>query len=124
AYSVILPHTAGLERILEAEPAGVILSGGPSSVYEDQAPGLPEGLLEQGLPVLGICYGMQLLARQAGAAVQKSDLREYGRATLDSYSGRLFADVEGEFVAWMSHGDSVTQVPDGFEITATTSNTP
>lgn len=124
AYSVILPHTADLERILAAEPAGIILSGGPSSVYDAGAPGLPAGLLDQGLPVLGICYGMQLLAQAAGADVGRSHVREYGEAKLSAYSGRLFEGVEGEFVAWMSHGDSVAQAPQGYVTTAATANTP
>ncbi len=108
---------------MAAEPAGVILSGGPRSVYDEQAPGLPDGLLEQGLPLLGICYGMQLLARAAGGAVESSARREYGRARLGSYSGRLFEGVEGEFVAWMSHGDAVREPPAGARVTATTDST-
>lgn len=124
AYSVIVPHTASLEQVLAEDPAGIILSGGPNSVYDQNAPGLPAGLLEQGLPVLGICYGMQLLAQAAGATVDRSPVREYGKATLGSYSGRLFEGVEGEFVAWMSHGDMVTAAPSGYEVTATTAATP
>ncbi len=124
AYSVILPHTAGLERIVAAEPAGIILSGGPNSVYDEGAPDLPDGLLELGLPVLGICYGMQLLARALGGEVAGSSEREYGRATLSEHSGQLFEGVEGEFVAWMSHGDAVRRAPAGFAVTATTASTP
>ncbi len=124
AYSVILPPTATLEQVLAAHPAGIILSGGPASVYDEQAPTLPAGLLEAGVPVLGVCYGMQLLARAAGAPVTRSPQREYGKATLESYGGQLFAGVEGEFVAWMSHGDSVESAPAGFTVTATTTNTP
>ncbi len=121
---MILPSTAALEQILAEEPAGVIHSGGPASVYDDGAPSLPAGLLEAGLPILGICYGMQLLARASGAAVARSEVREYGRAPLTSYSGRLFEGVTGEFVAWMSHGDSVAGAPAGFVVTATTDHTP
>ncbi len=101
----------------------MILSGGPSSVYDEGAPGLPEGLLAMGVPVLGICYGMQLIARASGGAVARGQVSEYGKARLDSYGGRLFEGVTGDFVAWMSHGDQVTAAPEGFEVTATTEGT-
>ncbi len=93
-------------------------------MYGAEAPGLPGGLLQAGVPVLGICYGMQLLARAAGASVARSQVSEYGKATLTSYAGRLFEGVQGEFVAWMSHGDSVAAAPAGFEVTAATAHTP
>ena len=123
-YSYILPAKTPLENILETRPSAIILSGGPTSVYDEGAPTLPEGLLAAGLPVLAICYGMQLVAQVAGGEVTPSSVREYGKAVLASYDGALFAGVEGEIVAWMSHSDSVTTPPPGFRVTATTPDTP
>ena len=124
AYSVILPGTAPLERILAEQPAGLVLSGGPSSVYDIGAPRPAEGVLELDIPVLGVCYGMQYLAQQAGGNVQRAGRREYGKADLTEYSGELFSGIEGEFVAWMSHSDSVTELPQGYEVVARTVDTP
>lgn len=123
-FSVILPGTATLPEILRHEPRGIVLSGGPSSVYDKGALGLPEGLLDTGLPVLAICYGMQLIARATGGEVVPSKVREYGKAVLTQYQGTLFGTVDGEVVAWMSHGDSVTALPVGFRIAASTADTP
>lgn len=123
-FSVIETPTVTAQRLAELEASGVVLSGGPQSVYADGAPQLPEGLLDGDLPILAICYGMQLLARALGGEVAASSVREYGKAVLDSYQGQLFEGVEGEFVAWMSHGDSVKTPPPGFSVTASTADTP
>lgn len=123
-FSVLLPASSSLADILSHSPRAIILSGGPSSVYDDDAPQLPAGLLTAGLPVLAICYGMQLVTLATGGEVKPSAVREYGKATLDSYTGELFDRVTGDFVAWMSHGDSVTLVPPGFQVSATTADTP
>ncbi|MEZ4629746.1 MAG: glutamine-hydrolyzing GMP synthase [Deinococcales bacterium] len=124
AYAVILPSSASLERIMAENPRAVVLSGGPNSVYDEHAPQLPIGLLESGLPILAICYGMQLLAQTLGARVEKSEVREYGHTTLSDYGGALFEGCEGAFVAWMSHGDSVKSLPEGFELLASSVDTP
>jgi len=123
-YSVIETPDVTPARLRAHEARAVVLSGGPQSVYADAAPTLPAGLLDTGLPVLAICYGMQLLARALGGEVTPSPVREYGKAVLTKHEGALLAGIEGEFVAWMSHGDSVAKVPDGFVIPAATSDTP
>ncbi|GHF99626.1 GMP synthase [glutamine-hydrolyzing] [Deinococcus piscis] len=124
AYSVILPGTAPLERIQQEQPVGIVLSGGPSSVYDENAPKPAEGVLDLDIPILGVCYGMQYLAHQAGGDVKRAGKREYGKADLTEYGGQLFKGIEGEFVAWMSHSDSVTQLPQGYEVVAKTEDTP
>lgn len=123
-YSVIVRPSVTLEHIRALDARAVVLSGGPGSVYAAGAPGLPDGLLDSGLPVLAICYGMQLLALELGGEVRPSPVREYGKAVLGHYEGALFDGVEGEFVAWMSHGDSVERLPDGFVTVASTTDTP
>ncbi len=123
-FSVILPHGASFEEILAQEPRGIILSGGPNSVYDADAPKLPEGLLEANIPILAICYGMQLVAQALAAVVKAGTVREYGKAVLKGYQGTMFAGVEGEVIAWMSHGDSVVTLPEGFTVTAETADTP
>ncbi len=120
-HSVIVPANSTLERIVALDPAAVILSGGPNSVNDAGAPTLTPGLLDLGLPLLGVCYGMQLLAKELGGAVGGGGTGEYGKAALQDYSGELFAGVEGEFVAWMSHGDAVTRLPAGFTAVAESS---
>ena len=124
AYSVILPGDAALERIQQENPLGIVLSGGPSSVYDQSAPRPAAGVLELDVPILGVCYGMQFLAQQSGGEVQRAGRREYGKADLTRYGGALFAGISGEFLAWMSHSDSVTRLPDGYEVVAETGDTP
>jgi len=123
-YSVIVPHTATLDEIAAHRPVGLILSGGPQSVTDSGAPGLPDGLLDAGIPMLAICYGMQLVARDLGGRVRTSRVREYGKAELTHFHGALFEGIEGEFVAWMSHGDSVAEPPPQFSVCAATADTP
>ena len=124
AYSVILPGGAPLEQVMRENPLGLVLSGGPSSVYDAGAPQPAPGVLELDVPVLGICYGMQLLARASGGAVERAGKREYGKAELSEYGGALFGGVSGEFVAWMSHSDSVVALPPGYAVVAATADTP
>ena len=123
-YSVILPSSSSLADIMAQTPAGIILSGGPKSVYDKDAPQLPDGLLETGLPVLAICYGMQLIAQAFHAEVKPGTVREYGKSVLQNFEGTLFSGISGEFVAWMSHGDSVKTLAKGFKLNASTSDTP
>lgn len=122
-FSVIVPPTVTVAEVRAHDPAGLVLSGGPQSVTDAGAPGLPEGLLDLGRPTLAICYGMQLVARDLGGEVRASSVREYGKADLTHYDGTLFDGVHGPFTAWMSHGDSVVRPPEGFTVTAATADT-
>lgn len=122
-YSVILSASASLSEIQKHNPAGVILSGGPNSVYDADAPQLTKGLLSSGLPILAICYGMQLIAHTLDGDVKAGKVHEYGKAVLSHFEGTIFEGVEGDFVAWMSHGDSVAKAPSGFKVIAATPDT-
>jgi GMP synthase (glutamine-hydrolysing) len=124
AYSVILPGETSLEEILQHKPSGIVLSGGPASVYDEGAPVPAPGVMDLEIPILGICYGMQYMVYANGGKVERIGTREYGKAILESYSGDLFAGVTGEFVAWMSHSDTPTSLPDGYVVTASTTDTP
>ncbi len=122
-YCEIQPFHYSLEKILERRPKGVILSGGPNSVYEADAPKIDTGFYGKiNAPVLGICYGMQLLAKDLNGNVQPSDKREYGHAKLKVLSGEteLFQSLPFDLDVWMSHGDHVVALPEGFHTTATT----
>jgi len=124
AFSVILPGNASLAEIAKLSPHGIVLSGGPASVYDTGAPRPAAGVMDLTVPMLGICYGMQFLALEAGGTVEPGTVREYGKAMLSAYSGALFTGATGEFQAWMSHGDSVTALPDSYTVSASTSDTP
>ena len=122
-YCEIVPFHYPLEKITERNPQGIILSGGPNSVYDADAPQVPEDFYTKiNQPILGICYGMQLLAKDLNGQVEPSDKREYGHAKLKVLSGetRLFESLPFELDVWMSHGDHVTSLPEGFHTTATT----
>ncbi len=124
-YCEIWPYTADLERIRAFAPAGIILSGGPASVYEEDAPMADPALLELGLPLLGICYGMQWLVHALGGEVAASERREFGRADIDiRHPDPLFTGLTTPQRVWMSHGDRIEQPPEGFHPIATTDNAP
>ncbi len=125
-YCEVIPHDAPWERIASLRPKGFILSGGPSSVYEPNAPQAPAYVYESHLPVLGICYGMQLLAHQLGGKVAAGTRREYGLAVLhqNSVSTPLFDGLPPEMPVWMSHGDRIEEMPPGFTALAYTENSP
>jgi len=124
-FSELLPHHVGADEVLRRRPKGVILSGGPASVYEPGAPPLERELLELGVPVLGICYGMQLLARELGGRVEPAEVGEFGRSQLTVHdSGRLLAGTPGEQTCWMSHRDTVFEAPSGFTALASSTASP
>ena len=118
-YSEIVPHTLGVDQLLARRPAAVVLSGGPSSVYDEGAPQLDVALLQAGVPVFGICYGFMAMAQALGGTVAHTGQREYGRTTVEVLRPeRLLAGLPGTLTSWMSHGDEVTAAPPGFTVTA------
>ncbi len=122
-YSKIIPHDTPIDEIKKMKPNGIILSGGPSSVYAEGAPGIDPEVFRLGVPVLGICYGMQLMAKELGGLVERTKAGEYGKTELTVISeGVLFENLPLEQIVWMSHGDAVTQAPPGFNVTARTPN--
>jgi GMP synthase (glutamine-hydrolysing) len=124
-YSEIVHHSVTAAEIAAKEPTAIILSGGPSSVYEDGSPALDPKILELGVPILGICYGFQVLAHHLGGRVDKTGKKEYGGTDLTvNKSGTLLSDQPLSQVCWMSHGDQVVQAPEGFDVLASTATTP
>jgi GMP synthase (glutamine-hydrolysing) len=123
-YSEIVPSSMPIAKMLEKNPKAIILSGGPSSVYEAGAPTLDSQIFEAGIPIFGICYGFQVMAAALGGVVSKTGKSEFGRTTLTHESNsKLLAGLPKEFSVWMSHGDSVSTAPTGFTSTASTSDT-
>jgi GMP synthase (glutamine-hydrolysing) len=125
-YSEIVPHTITAEELLAKRPRGVIFSGGPASVHADGAPSIDPGIYEAGVPVLGICYGGQLIARDLGGEVAKTGRGEYGRTELTvAQRGTLLGiEAPADQIVWMSHFDTITRAPDGFAVLASTPTTP
>ena len=126
-YCEIMPYSVSPEKLREINPAAIILSGGPASIYDEGAPHCDPGIFSLGVPVLGICYGLQLMGHHEKARIERAERREYGKAFLEieDYSD-LFAGFEnlGEIQVWMSHGDLVSQVPESFRLLARTRNCP
>ena len=125
-YCEVLPHDTPWEKIAPLKPRGFILSGGPASVYAKGAPQAPAYVFGSGLPVLGICYGMQVIASQLGGIVKPGSKREYGHSVLNisQADSPLFAKLPGSTPVWMSHGDRIEEMPDGFTSLAYTENSP
>lgn len=123
-YAEVLPHNATQAELTRNHPRGIILSGGPNSIYETDAPKLAPDVSLNSLPVLGVCYGLQLIAHQLGGVVTSATTREYGQASINhaESDATLFRDIPSTFDVWMSHGDHVTELPAGFEIYAQSSN--
>ena len=124
-FSVIHPYKLSLKKIKELNPSAIILSGGPSSIYAKKAPKPDNKIFELGIPVLGICYGMQLMANVLKGHVHHTKFREFGRASLGVKKAKaIFTGFPKKTDCWMSHGDHVDKLPSGFERLASTSNTP
>lgn len=123
-YSEVVPHTTTVEEIAAKKPLAVVLSGGPSSVYEEGAPQLDAALFDLGIPVFGICYGFQAMANALGGTVAHTGGREYGRTEMTVTGGILHDGLPAMQPVWMSHGDGVTAAPEGFEVTASSAGAP
>jgi GMP synthase (glutamine-hydrolysing) len=124
-FSELLPHHVGIEEVIKRKPRGIVLSGGPASVYAPGAPRLERDLLELGVPVLGICYGMQLLVHDLGGRVEQAEVGEFGRSDLTvSEPGVLLAGMPKEQTCWMSHRDTVFEPPAGFAALASSTSSP
>ncbi|MDQ3740552.1 MAG: glutamine-hydrolyzing GMP synthase [Actinomycetota bacterium] len=124
-FSELLPHHVGAEEVRRRNPKGLILSGGPASVYADGAPSLDPELLELGIPVLGICYGMQLVTLALGGRVEGAEIGEFGRSDLKVHEhGRLLAGLPADQTCWMSHRDTVYSPPEGFTALASSTQSP
>ena len=125
-FSELLSHRITAEEIKEMQPKGIILSGGPNSVYDDGSFGIDEAIFDLGIPVLGICYGMQLMTHRLGGSVEAAKNKEYGKAELEvlAADAALFQHTPAKQTVWMSHGDLVTKAPEGFSIVGTSKDCP
>ena len=124
-YCEIYSYKVDIEKIKEMNPKGIILTGGPNSCYEENSPTYSKELFELGIPVLGLCYGAQLMQHVMGGKVERADVREYGKSNLTvNNNSPLFSDVAKDSICWMSHFDYISQIAPGFEITATTPDCP
>ena len=124
-FSEIIRFDTPAAKLRENMPQGIILSGGPNSVFEEGAPGIDPEIFELGVPVLGVCYGMQLMSQQLGGAVEPGTEREYGKTEMTTVPGNeLFTGLPEKFIVWMSHGDRVSKIPAGFQVSATSGNCP
>ncbi|HEX8815210.1 MAG TPA: glutamine-hydrolyzing GMP synthase [Terriglobales bacterium] len=121
-FSVVLPCTASLKEIRSYSPVGIVLSGGPSSVYDKDAPAMDKGVFALGVPALGICYGLQLMVHMLGGKVHGAKKREYGHAQVNLKDSQLFRGLPREFSVWMSHGDEADRLPEGFVQTGSSPN--
>jgi GMP synthase (glutamine-hydrolysing) len=124
-YCQIEPPSISIDTIRRLDPEGIILSGGPASIYEKNSPRVDPGIFELGRPILGICYGMQFMVDTLGGTVKQARKREYGFANFQIENSQgLFKGLNAQTTCWMSHGDSITRLPQGFQVTGTTVNTP
>ncbi|NMA52706.1 MAG: glutamine-hydrolyzing GMP synthase, partial [Peptococcaceae bacterium] len=124
-FCEMLPFSTPVAEILAKKPKGILFSGGPSSVYQDKAPVCDPAIYDSGIPILGICYGMQLMTQQLGGVVARAPQREYGKTGLEVLArDGLLCCMEPEEQCWMSHGDRVEQPPPGFSVIARTDNAP
>jgi GMP synthase (glutamine-hydrolysing) len=123
-YSEIVPHTITAAEVVAMNPVGIVLSGGPSSVYEEGSPSLDPAILQLGIPTLGICYGFQVMAQQLGGEVANTGLREYGATAMRVVDDGILAGQPADQTVWMSHGDSVSKAPEGFTVLASSDATP
>ena len=123
-YCEVLPYNTDIEKIKEKNPMGIIFTGGPNSVYEENSPSCNIGIFSLGIPVLGICYGSQLMAHLLGGRVCRAQKREYGRAEIKLYDSPLFDSIDKDTLCWMSHTDYIEKIPNGFRICATTESCP
>jgi len=125
-YTEVVPYRESIEDIKAKKPQGIILSGGPASVYAENAYKPDDAIWDLGLPILGICYGMQLIAQHFGGEVIPADHHEYGKAKLhiENENSLIFKDVEQDSIVWMSHGDRAERLPEGFEVIGTSENSP
>ncbi|WP_024876267.1 glutamine-hydrolyzing GMP synthase [Saccharomonospora piscinae] len=123
-YSEVVPHTTPVDELVRRDPAAIILSGGPASVYAEGAPGVDPALFDTGVPVFGICYGFQAMARALGGTVEHTGTREFGRTELGVSGGALHEELPARHPVWMSHGDCVTKAPEGFAVTAGSEGAP
>ena len=120
-YAEVHPYTLPLEKIKEMNPKGIIFTGGPNSVYKEDSPSCSKEIFELGIPILGICYGSQLMAHLLGGKVSTAPVSEYGRTEVEvDKTSKLFADVSDKTICWMSHTDYIAEVPEGFKKTAWT----
>lgn len=123
-YCEVMNYKHSIDEIKEKHPVGIIFTGGPNSVYEENAPSCPAEIFELGIPILGICYGAQLMSKLLGGRVEKAETREYGKKTITLSCSPLFKGIEKESVCWMSHTDYIAEAPQGSEIIAVTDSCP
>lgn len=123
-YCEVKPYNISIDEIKEFNPSGIIFTGGPASTFEKDAPKCDERIYDLGIPVLGICYGMQLMGEQMGGKVSSADKREYGKTGISYKNSALFENINKTNICWMSHTNFVSEVPNGFEITAYTDSCP
>ncbi len=123
-YSVVVPYDVSPDRVKDINPKGIIFTGGPASVFEEDAPKCDPGIYDLGIPILGICYGAQLMATQLQGVTRQGDVGEYGKKTLTHQETPLFKDIPKQSTVWMSHTNLIQTAPQGFNITATTDTCP